>query len=135
MLLDGARQLDERGEAAACCPGQPLVELGGRHVNLPAVEAGDQRLLEQVGAEDAAIGSLQKPELLPLDAGQVPRVLLQRPAGPLEAALLVTVGGADLGAPEFGTRFGELIECRRVARFRGDRTKVGISDRWRLSSR
>lgn len=64
-----------------------------------------QVIFEQAGPVDRPIGPPQQRELFVLDAGQVPRVLLQRPAGALHAALV----DDSLGSAYLGT--ADLVEC------------------------
>jgi len=89
---DCARELAEGRQAGAPQgPGDPLEKPPARDVDLPSVEDPRERLLEQVGPVERAVGLLQDRELVLLVDGEVPGVLLQRVARPFDRSSLVGV--------------------------------------------
>src|SRR6266702_4055174 len=88
VLADRPAQLDERGEAAGCGPGEPGAEPGLRLGERFAVEVAE-RLLEQVRAVKRAVDAPEYRELLDLVGIEVLGCLEQDPAGLLDRARLV----------------------------------------------
>jgi hypothetical protein len=96
VLLDGARDLAERGQPRTHRPADPVEQLVACDVDLGAIEDLRERLLEQVGAIQRPVGPLHVGELASFDIGEVPRILLQREACAFDGLLFVGVGVAPL---------------------------------------
>jgi len=78
-------ELDELGDAASGCPGEPLVEcLPGGFGLAFELEDGADAFFEEVGAVEVGVGLLDPGEFRVLPGGELARVLPQRVAGPLE---------------------------------------------------
>ena len=65
------------------------------YVDLLASQDGEQRLLEQVGPVDRAVGLLQLRESVLLEVEEVPRVLLNGPSRVLEVGSIFGHGLAN----------------------------------------
>ncbi len=116
VRADGLGEATERCELRPGGPPDPFAEFAARDMDLLAVEDRGERLLEQVGADQAPVGPGQRRQLADLEVPEVPRTLEQRPAG----ALPRLAGGArrrgvDLGAPHLVERvLGEALDVEPV---------------------
>ena len=126
VFSDGPSQLHEGRELGARRPRQPLGELARGDVDLATVQDGDQRLLEQVGPVQPRVDPLDHRDLVALEAVQVPRVLLERPAGLLEPGLVLGHGVADLVAADLVESIvGETLDVESIEDELGLRRGIG----------
>jgi len=85
---DRLRELLEGREARARRPATPRHELPPRGLDLPTAEDLGEGHLEQVRPVQRPVGTLDVGELVALGSREIPGILQQRPAGPLERRCL-----------------------------------------------